>query len=98
MKIGKKGMALALSALLLLSGCGSKQSGTDAAAKADKKVLTFGCQMYTDGVVNSVLDENGGWNAMRYGITEGLFQFNDNMEVEQDHQVACHLFDRNGGK
>ena len=38
--------------------------------------------MYTDGIVNSVTDENGGWNAMRYGITEGLFKFNDSMEVE----------------
>ena len=38
--------------------------------------------MYTDGIVNSVTDENGGWNAMRYGISEGLFKFNDSMEVE----------------
>ena len=48
---------------------------------AEDKVLNFGCAMYTDGVVNSAMDENGGWNAMRYGIAETLFKFDDNMEV-----------------
>ena len=79
----KKCISLTLAALLMLTGCGAK--GSDSAANADqagKKVLTFGCQMYTDGIVNTVTDENGGWNAMRYGITEGLFKFNDSMEVE----------------
>lgn len=28
---------------------------------AEEKVLNFGCAMYTDGVVNSAMDENGGW-------------------------------------
>ena len=50
-------------------------------ANAEDKVLNFGCAMYTDGVVNSAMDENGGWNAMRYGIAEALFKFDDNMEV-----------------
>ena len=50
-------------------------------ANAEDKVLNFGCAMYTDGVVNSAMDENGGWNAMRYGIAETLFKFDDNMEV-----------------
>ena len=45
---------------------------------AEEKVLNFGCAMYTDGVVNSAMDENGGWNAMRYGIAETLFKFDDN--------------------
>ena len=57
--------------------------GVTVQAKGDEKVLNFGCQMYTDGCVNSANDENGGWNAMRYGITEGLFKFNDSMEVEK---------------
>lgn len=47
----------------------------------NEKVLNFGCAMYTDGIVNSALDENAGWNAMRYGIAEALFKFDDNMEV-----------------
>ena len=55
--------------------------GVTVQAKGDEKVLNFGCQMYTDGCVNSANDENGGWNAMRYGIAEALFKFEDNMEV-----------------
>ena len=86
MKNTKKCISLTLAAALLLTGCGggaSDNSGsTSATNDGDKKVLTFGCQMYTDGIVNTVTDENGGWNAMRYGITEGLFKFNDSMEVE----------------
>ena len=50
-------------------------------ASAEEKVLNFGCAMYTDGMVNSALDENSGWNAMRYGIAEALFKFDDSMEV-----------------
>ena len=50
-------------------------------ASAEEKVLNFGCAMYTDGMVNSALDENSGWNAMRYGVAEALFKFDDSMEV-----------------
>ena len=96
MRNKKKCISLTLAAVLLLTGCGggtsnnnssdtsaaNSSSDTSAASTGDKKVLTFGCQMYTDGIVNTVTDENGGWNAMRYGITEGLFKFNDSMEVE----------------
>lgn len=46
--------------------------GVTVQAKGDEKVLNFGCQMYTDGCVNSANDENSGWNAMRYGIAEAL--------------------------
>ena len=55
--------------------------GVSVQAKGDEKTLNFGCQMYTDGCVNSANDENSGWNAMRYGIAEALFKFDDNMEV-----------------
>ncbi len=51
-------------------------------AYAEEKVLTFGCQMYSDGLVNPAHDTNCGWNCMRYGIGEALFKFNDNMEIE----------------
>ena len=97
MRNKKKCISLTLAAVLLLTGCcvgtsnnnssdtsaANSSSDTSAASTGDKKVLTFGCQMYTDGIVNTVTDENGGWNAMRYGITEGLFKFNDSMEVEK---------------
>ena len=83
MNIAKKCITMSLAAALLLSGCGKSGNNSESGAdNSGKKVLTFGCQMYTDGIVNTVTDENGGWNAMRYGITEGLFKFNDNMEVE----------------
>lgn len=77
----KKILSLALVLVMvtvLFSACGKNEENAD----TGEKVLNFGCQMYTDGVVNSVMDENGGWNAMRYGITESLFKFNDKMEVE----------------
>ena len=95
MRNKKKCISLTLAAVLLLTGCGGGTSNNNSILTCrkqqqrhfrgkhrDKKVLTFGCQMYTDGIVNTVTDENGGWNAMRYGITEGLFKFNDSMEVE----------------
>lgn len=86
----KKGKILALllagvMATTVLGGCGSKgsdSSSSSSKASSDEKVLNFGCAMYTDGSVNTAGDENGGWNAMRYGITETLFKFNDNMELE----------------
>ncbi len=88
----KKAILFFMTACMMMSlvtGCanGEKKGtgenvGNEAAANGEEKVLKFGCQMYTDGIVNSVLDENGGWNAMRYGVTEGLFKFNDSMEVE----------------
>lgn len=68
----------ALALMVMLAGCG----GSNEEASGDEKVLHFGCQMYSDGVVNSAMDENGGWNCMRFGISEGLFKFNDSMEVE----------------
>lgn len=77
----KKILSIGLVAVMLMvlfTGCMDK--GNE--AEGDEKVLNFGCQMYTDGIVNGVMDENGGWNAMRFGITEGLFKFNDSMEVE----------------
>ena len=51
-------------------------------AYAEEKVLTFGCQMYSDGLVNPASQINCAWNCMRYGISESLFKFNDNMEIE----------------
>ncbi len=75
----KKAISLLLAFVMAASAfaaCAGKTNEDDG-----KKVLNFGCAMYTDGVVNTVLDENGGWNAMRYGITEALFKFDDSMNV-----------------
>ena len=84
MKHMKKGFALGIAALMslsLLSGCGSS-AGSETADAAEEKVLNFGCQMYDDGSLYFALSTNGAWNAMRFGITEGLFRFNDEMGTE----------------
>ena len=82
----KKILSLLLTAALLLialTGCGSGEgAAVPQTASAGEKVLTFGCQMYDDGSVNTVSGESSGWNCMRYGVSEALFKFNDAMEVE----------------
>ena len=50
-------------------------------ANAEEEGLNFGCACSTDGMVNSAMHEKSGWNAMRYGIAEALFKFDDSMEV-----------------
>lgn len=80
------GLAVVMS-LSLLSGCGgsdnsSGESEASASDSGEGKVLNFGCQMYDDGNLNFAMSPNCAWNAMRYGITEALFKFNDEMETE----------------
>ncbi len=38
--------------------------------------------MYDDGSVNTAMAISSSWNCMRYGISEALFRFDDNMNVE----------------
>ena len=78
----KKCISLTLAALLMLTGCGAKESDSSANAdQAVKKVLTFGCQMYTDGIVNTVTDENGGKAAkIEYEL---LLRYKDALEQGQ---------------
>ena len=87
----KKLLALGLSIALgvtMLTACGSSQkteSDSTAAQTADaggEKTLNFGCQMYSDGVIDPAYDTNGAWNCMRFGIGEALFKFNDEMVAE----------------
>lgn len=51
------------------------------AAKDGEKILRFGCQMYSDGLLNPASQTNTAWNAMRFGITESLFKFDDDMKT-----------------
>ncbi|MBO6229924.1 MAG: ABC transporter substrate-binding protein [Ruminiclostridium sp.] len=81
----------------ILSGCGSGSGAQTAQTQAEnaemaapaaqtesaaEKTLTFGCQMYSDGLINPASQTNCAWNCMRFGVSEALFKFNDNMEIE----------------
>ena len=92
-KICAIGMAAAL-AVTALVGCGGSSSGSAASASdsasgsaaatasTQAELLKFGCQNYSAGGVDPADEINTAWNAMRYGITECLFKFNDAMEIE----------------
>ena len=76
------------------SGSGSAAaSGSGSAAAASGGTLTFGCQSYTDGIVDPLNDTNSGWNAMRYGVTEALFKFDDQMNVQPWLAEKCDISD-----
>ena len=53
-----------------------------AASASGEKVLTFGCQMYGDGLIDPTNQINAAWNCMRFGIGETLFKFDDSMSVQ----------------
>ena len=93
MKNVTKTMSVLMAGILLLAGCGNNnptetqgQAAADTAAAqnttAEGKTLTFGCQMYSDGLINPASQTNCAWNCMRFGVSEALFKFNDNMETE----------------
>ena len=85
----KRILALILCVLMLtalIAGCSGKSggdtpSGSDGGNKpAAEKTLTFGCQMYSDGMIAPWLQTNCAWNCMRFGISESLFEFDDNSQ------------------
>ena len=86
MKNMKRWVALLATATMVVSafaGCGGGNSaGSSAASGSKEKVLKFGCAEYSDGMVDGCMEVNGAWNAMRYGITECLFKFDDNMVAQ----------------
>ena len=86
-KNAKKFIILALSLVLafgLMTGCGGDSQGasSDPGSADGAKVLNFGCQMYSDGLIDPTNQINAAWNVMRYGIGETLFRFDDNMAVQ----------------
>ena len=87
----KKLIAVACSTIMaagLLAGCGGSaastaESTTESAAAettaSGGKVLNFGVQMYSDGLIDPTSQTNTAWNCMRFGVGECLFKFDDSM-------------------
>ena len=82
-KFSKKAAALVAAGILtcgLVAGCGG--GGGDKKADSGKaKVLTFGCQMYSDGLIDPSLQTNTAWNCSRFGVGQTLFRFDDNVKA-----------------
>ncbi|MBR4742834.1 MAG: ABC transporter substrate-binding protein [Oscillospiraceae bacterium] len=82
-KFSKKAAALIAAGILtcgLVAGCGG--GGGDKKADSGKaKVLTFGCQMYSDGLIDPSLQTNTAWNCSRFGVGQTLFRFDDNVKA-----------------
>ena len=85
-KLTKKSAALLVAGLLtcsLLAGCGGgdKKDAPKDGKAAVAKTLTFGCQMYSDGLINPASQVNCAWNVSRFGIGQTLFRFDDNVKA-----------------
>ena len=66
------------------SGSAESASGSTAAAApaGGEKVLNFGLESFSDGLINPMNQTNTAWNCMRYGVGECLFHFTDSMSIE----------------
>lgn len=74
------GMAVLIGSILLLGGCGTKE-----AAREKGKVFHYGTMAYGPAMQNAGLDPHDsycGWSAVRYGVGETLFKFDQNMHVQ----------------
>ncbi|MBR6268414.1 MAG: hypothetical protein IKR28_08810, partial [Selenomonadaceae bacterium] len=94
-KLSKKAASLLVAGLLtcsLVAGCGGDNKA--GSSKDGAKVLTFGCQMYSDGLINPALQTNTAWNCSRFGVGQTLFRFDDNVKaVPQLAESASHSDD-----
>lgn len=84
MKINKKIISLVLAGVLsagLLVGCGS--TSNEGASSDGEKTFVYGTSAYNSSEPG-INPHKGysGWPAIRYGVTETLFKFNENMELE----------------
>lgn len=73
---------LVISMTLALSACLSKSTASTA---SETKTFVYGTTGYGESMGDAGLDPHdnySGWSALRYGVGETLFKYNDNMEVE----------------
>lgn len=74
-------VAVLLTSTALLTGCG----GTSTPDQSSVKTFVYGTTAYGTAMENAGLnphDSYCGWSAVRYGVGETLFRFNENMELE----------------
>lgn len=79
-------LALTLTAATFV-GCGTKAENqtADSSAESGKKTFVFGDTTFNAENEEANIDPHDtycGWAAIRYGVGETLFKFNDNMELE----------------
>lgn len=79
-------LALTLTAATFV-GCGTKadKQTADSSAESGKKTFVFGDTTFNAENEEANIDPHDtycGWAAIRYGVGETLFKFNDNMELE----------------
>ena len=75
----KKVIAMLLTGAMLAAGFSTT------AFAADEKTFVYGTTGYSEEMGDAGLnphDNYSGWSALRYGVGETLFKYNDNMEVE----------------
>ena len=60
-----------------------------------RKIFVYGTTGYSEEMGDAGLnphDNYSGWSALRYGVGETLFKYNDNMEVERGWQQIMNLW------
>lgn len=85
MKINKKIISLVLVGIIssgFLVGC-SSTSDKNESNKDKEKTFVYGTSAYNPSLAGiNPHKEYSGWSAIRYGVAETLFKFNDKMELE----------------
>lgn len=97
---------LSLAMASVLAGCGGKQDAGDQKEASGESVFRYGTTAYGVAMENAGMnphDSYKGWSALRYGVGETLFRYNESMELEpwlaedyeqiDDHTVEIHLRD-----
>ena len=71
--------------LAALLSCAVMTGISSANVFAEEKTFVYGTTGYSEEMGDAGLnphDNYSGWSALRYGVGETLFKYNDNMEVE----------------